>query len=290
MSQPESESSYGDPCRQPDLIAMSAIEVDIEAIAEKFELSYDYVDEVEVAGAILRYERYAEKLGVFDAVTTIMQMWKSGSLRFEGTTLGDDAAIDILYYLDRHGERFPAAARTELFARVKSSRFRESWLALTEAIRACLCSCTESDGLCGGAPVEAVIIAGQRMHSVLGRAIGEYERQSVRELSCATNDCFRLLESEVVTEANPLGSTIADTLEWFDQLAGRPTRDYFGELAIARAIGAIFAWVANPSVDTSDPQDVARYRTMIERSSVLFPADPCGSGSQAKATTMVGAD
>jgi len=270
-------------CRRPDLVALSNLQVDVATVAGSWEPRLDYVDEVEVAGAVLQYEQYAERLGVFDAVAQVGQLWKDGRLRFGDARIGGVAAVDVLYNELKNGERVAPAQRAELYSRVRSTAFEAGWRQLMPAIRDCLTSCCDSDGLCGAAPVTGVLLAAERMHSVVGRAFGEYDMQLAKELSCQLDDALAILSSEPVIAACSYGDTLPDALSWLDEQAGRPVRDRYPEVAFARALEAIFDLVARPTVDEVDGE--GRYRSMIEKAAVLFPAESLrqsGSGHRSR--------
>jgi len=264
-------------CRRPDLVALSNLQVDVATIAGSWEPRLDYVDQVEVAGAVLQYEQYAERLGVFDAVAQVGQLWKDGRLRFEGVRIGGEAAVDILYNELKNGQRVDPAQRAELYSRVRGTGFDAAWRQLMAAVRDCLTSCCDSDGLCGAAPETGVLLAAERLHTLVGRSFSEYDMQVAKELSCQLDDALAVLTSEPVIGAGSYGDTLAETLSWLDEQAGRPVRDRFPEVAFARSLEAIFDLVARPSLDDVDGE--GRYRSMIQRAAVLFPAESLRQGN-----------
>ncbi len=276
-------TSAGMTCVRPDFVALRGMDIDVETISSRWVTTLDYGVQVDVACAVLQFERFAERVGVFDAVAEVGQLWKAGQIRFEDAMIGDLAAVDVLYTAVRRGERLATTERAELFGRVHSGDFEQAWRLLLLAIRECLRTCCDGDGWCGSAPVAGVVLAAERLHGILGRTIGEYETQLATELSCQLDEAVAVLESEAVTAASDFGPGLANTLEWLDRLAGRPNRDRFTDVAIAQALGGIFTFVGAPVVDETDEDSRLAYRSMIERSSVLFPATALKPRSRAGA-------
>jgi hypothetical protein len=258
------------------------MEIDVETISSRWVTVLDYGPQVDVACAVLQFERFAERVGVFEAVAQVGQLWKAGQIRFEDTLIGDSYLVDTLYTAVRQGERLDTEARAELFARIHSPDFEQAWRLLLLAIRECLRTCCASDGWCGGAPVTGVVLAAQRLHGILGRTIGEYETQLATELSCQLDEAIAILESDAVVAASEFGPGLANTLEWLDRLAGRPNRDRFTDVAIAEALGGIFTFVAAPEVDEAEEESRFGYRSMIERAAVLFPSASLLTGDRGK--------
>ncbi len=278
-TKPEPEPEVVGACQRPEFVALSGLTVNLATVGPLFSATLDSAEEVLVGGALLQFEQY-DSVGVFGVPQDLSTLWRSGLFRAGETPIGDVLLIDILSTTVRAGNRTTATDRQALYSGVRTPEFTAAWQALMVAIQACLADCCgDGDGLCGSAPVVAVILAAERLHEVLGRTVTEFHIQSAKELSCGLEEALAILVCEAVSTASGYRGSLIDTLAWLDVLLRRPPRDRFATVAVAQALGPIFEFVSNPVVDDTDESRTI-YRQAVQAGAVLLGNAPAATPAQ----------